>query len=62
MAVMNRWPVVTLVLVTAGGAEREAAAGVPPPAGVVAQAGNGGIRGPGVLNVISVIAFTLRFP
>ena len=26
------------------------------------HAGNGGMRGPGVLNVISVIAFTLRFP
>ena len=26
------------------------------------QAGNGGIRGPGVLKVIPVIAFTLRFP
>ena len=26
------------------------------------QAGSGGMRGPGVLNVIPVIAFTLRFP
>ena len=26
------------------------------------QAGNGGIRGPGVANVISVIALILRFP
>ena len=32
------------------------------PTGMRRHAGRGGIRGPGVLNVISVIAFTLRFP
>ena len=42
------------------GEDAVTAASVEPDA--AAQAGNGGMRGPGVLKVISVMALTLRLP
>ena len=53
-------PALSLMLVSNTAVAPSLASPPTPPRG--AQAGNGGMRGPGVLKVISVMALTLRLP